>query len=58
MLNSLKTHGTKETLKALGFCLLADVVRGWCWIIGEKRLAAELLAEERKLWTRWHRSGK
>lgn len=50
MMKSLRIHGVKATAASLGLCMVADVVRGWLWLVGEKQLAAELLHEERRLW--------
>jgi hypothetical protein len=55
MFRSLRKHGLAETLKAVGVCLLADVFRCWCHLVGQHEMAADLLAEERKMWGRWTR---
>lgn len=50
MLKSIRLIGLKATAFNLALCLLADVVRVALWVAGEKKLSAELLAEQRKMW--------
>jgi len=50
LIRAIRLMGWRWTATTLAGCLLADAVRVCLLLTGEKQLATDLLAAERKLW--------